>query len=150
MKIFDRRFATELREDLEEDPTWSTDLEAEYSRFVRSEHAPEFFDLCTKGLRESLFWETDELSQLWDKGREEAYLQCFCRQLYNIESYAYDQLQDIQGIHVPRLFAHVSLQTSDKPNEYLDCPGLLLEYIDGFQLGDLAENATPGYLATRL
>ena len=140
VKLYDRCFATDLREQ-ESIPIWTTDFEAEYSQFIRRDCAPEFFDLCTKVFREALDWADEEQIEAWDKGRQEAYLQCLCRQVYNTESYACDLLHDIQGIHVPRLFARVFLQTSDKPNEDLDCPGFLLEFINGFQLANLAENA---------
>ena len=56
---------------------------------------------------------------------------------------AYKNLRDIQGHHVPHLFARPFLQLSDSylANKYFDCPGILLEYIQRFPLTDLADNA---------
>jgi hypothetical protein len=64
--------------------------------------------------------------------------------LYKTETDVYDKLQDMQGKDIPRLVARVlveSLTTSGLANEYLDCPGILLEFIQGFPLTELSDYA---------
>ncbi|WEW55966.1 hypothetical protein PRK78_001401 [Emydomyces testavorans] len=142
LKLYDRRFATQLRQDEEASP-WNLQIESDYCEFVRNGRAPEFFDLCTAKFCEDEDWAYEQREK-WNKAQHEAYLQYLCRRTYNIEKVAYDKLRDIQGKHVPRLFARILLQPSGPAlaNEYLDCPGILLEYIQGFPLTNLAGNAS--------
>jgi hypothetical protein len=140
LKLYDRRFATQLRDDEDISP-WNPQIESEYSKFVRDGRASEFFDLCTTKFREYEYW-ADEPRE-WNDAQCEAYLQYICHRTYKMEKEAYKNLRDIQGKHVPRLLARPFLQLSGSglANKYFDCPGILLEYIQGFPLTDLADNA---------
>lgn len=144
LKLYDRRFATQLRNDEEASP-WSPEIESEYNEFVYDGRASEFFDLCSAKFRDDdEYWVDDEHREMWNREQHEAYLQYLCRRTYNTESDAYSLLHDMQGKHVPRLFARLLLRSSDSSaahEMYLDCPGILLEYIQGFPLTDLADNA---------
>lgn len=56
----------------------------------------------------------------------------------------YDILKDIQGKTIPQLFASVTITSCSSPqgsNEYLDLPGILLQYINGFPLTAVAAHA---------
>lgn len=142
LKLYDRRFATKLRRDEKAAP-WCPQTEFRYREFVRDGRASEFFDLCTANFRGDKYW-ADEQRETWDEAQLEAYLQHLCCRTYGTEQDAYGKLHDIQGKHIPRLSARPSLQASSdagSANEHLDCPALLLEYIQGFPLTALAANA---------
>ncbi|OXV11716.1 hypothetical protein Egran_00522 [Elaphomyces granulatus] len=114
LKLYDRRFSTQLWQDEKASP-WNSEIESEYSEFVRDGRASH-----GKG----------------NKAQREAYLQYACHRIYKTEKEAYKNLHDIQGKHIPRLLARPFLQLSDSglANKYLDCPGILLENIQGFPL----------------
>ena len=142
LKLYDRRFATQLRRDEKASP-WCPQIESKYLEFVRDGRASEFFDLCTAKYREDEYW-ADDQRETWNEAQHEAYLQYLCRRTYDMEKDAYKKLHDMQGKHIPRLFARPVLQSSSdsgSANEYLDCPAILLEYIEGFPLTTLADNA---------
>jgi hypothetical protein len=141
LKLYDRRFSTQLRRDEQASP-WNSEIESEYSEFVRDGRASEFFERCTTKFREDEYW-ADEEDMNWTKAQREAYLQYACHRIYKTEKEAYKNLHDIQGKHIPRLLARPFLPLSDSgiANKYLDCPGLLLDYIQGFPLTDLADEA---------
>lgn len=141
LKLYDRRFSPQLRTE-EETVPWTPELESEYREFVNSGCITGFFDFCAAGYREDWWW-GDSYSKRtkWSKAQLEGYLQFLCRRTYGIEKEVYETIRDLQGKHVPRLFAHPWLQLSEKPNKYLDCPGILLEYIQGYELTDIKENA---------
>lgn len=72
---------------------------------------------------------------------------CFFKQFrYESEIEAYETMKDLQGIQVPRMFAHTKIlgptYTQDQPiSRYFEHPGILIEYIEGFPLPDIAEHA---------
>ncbi|OGM43039.1 hypothetical protein ABOM_009291 [Aspergillus bombycis] len=68
------------------------------------------------------------------------------RDFYETETEVYGTLKDIQGKHVPQLFACATLRGSSALHEasvskYTEIPGILLEHIDGFPLTDIAVHA---------
>ena len=76
----------------------------------------------------------------WDSAHCEAYLQFYYQKLFSTETLVYDQLRDLQGKCIPHLAARILLKSpssSGPAREYLDCPGILLEYVQGFSLTDL-------------
>jgi serine/threonine protein kinase len=88
-------------------------------------------------------WADDE-RETWTTGKHEAYLQFLCRRTHNTEATAYDLLEDLQGKQIPAVLAHSYLrdpsdQSSGELSQFLNRPGLLLEYVEGFPLTDLAE-----------
>lgn len=72
---------------------------------------------------------------------------CFFKQFrYESETEAYETMKDLQGIHIPRIFAHTKIlgpaYTQDQPiSRYFEHPGILMEHIEGYALPDIAENA---------
>lgn len=140
LKLYDRRFSTQLRDDWKF--PWTPNLESEYHEFVNSGCVKGFFDFCDDGYSEDWWWgDSYPRMSKWSKPQFEGYLQYTCRRTNRIEREAYDTIRDLQGKHVPRLFAEPWLQLSEEPNEYLDCPGILLEYIKGYELTDILDNA---------
>lgn len=145
LKLYDRRFAEQLRRDEDAAP-WDTQIEDQYYKYAHSGLALKSFELWSAKSDEDEYWEDEQRGE-WDHAQVEAYLQFLCLRTYRMEKHAYDLLSDIQGKHIPRLLGEVILETSTEPNSdsdslsgSLDCPGILLQYIRGFPLTDLADN----------
>ncbi len=142
LKLYDRRFATQLRRDEDAAP-WNAQIEADYQEFVRTGAATEFFNMCNADFHGDEYGAAEQ-DEEWSEAQEEAYLQYICLRTYKTERYAYEQLRDIQGKSVPRIFAYPFVQAlpgTNSAHEYLDCPGLLMEYIQGFPLTNIADHA---------
>ena len=146
LKMYDRRFAFGMRE-CEKMSPWDDDIEAQYCDLaVREGRASKFFDTCEEKCRKNLCW-ADEVYESWSKAEEEAYSQYLCNRIYNTEREAYSILESLQGKHIPRIFGEVYREhdISKDSKAQQDCrhnhPGLILEYIQGFPLIDLANNA---------
>ncbi|KAJ5970428.1 uncharacterized protein N7479_000346 [Penicillium vulpinum] len=133
LKLFDRRFATQLREDEKIRP-WTPDTETEYRQFVLDGGVSEFVTQLNDG-------ETPEGS-IWSAAMDETYLHDHMLDLYKTEAQVYSNLKEIQGTDIPKLLASAIMpipypcQTS---SEYTDIPGILLQYIEGFPLTDIEE-----------
>jgi hypothetical protein len=154
LKLYDRRFATQLREE-EVDYSWDDEIEDKFRKFVSDGYASSFFDYCAehdaadKEARENCTLEdcwVCDAQEHWNIAQHEAYLQYRCRKLYKTEVKVYHKLHSIQGQYIPRFEGRVVLessQTSPPFDIYLGCPGILLEFIEGFPLEDLA-HVPPG------
>lgn len=60
-----------------------------------------------------------------------------------MENEAYNNLKESQGKDIPQIFARLTVSSSFSSNEmsvneYLDIPGALTQYIDGFLLTNIA------------
>lgn len=99
----------------------------------------------------------------WTDGRNETYLFDKCRYYYNSEASVYETMKDLQGKGIPELYCKVRIDrpsfhkedsqattgvTKDEldswtedEKKYFEIPGLLMEYIDGFTLCDIEQNA---------
>ena len=144
LKLYDRRHASGLRED--EELPWTAEIESAYQDFVADGLAEPFFRMCESKYKEDEFWASDGPCDGWSEGQKEAYLQYLCWRTYDTERHAYCLLQDLQGTHVPRVYDHPYVQAFSRSksvtfNKYLDSPGLLLEYVPGYALTDLADRA---------
>lgn len=142
LKIFDRRFATQLRED-EGILPWTLDIEREYQDFVVSGGASEF--IAQLRSRNNM---ADEEGEHWTVAQKEAYLHHYMQKLYDAETKVYERVQDIQGRDVPKLLVtltvpgqHLSLNSFKGIDNYINYPGILLEYIQGFKLNELTTHA---------
>ena len=134
LKLYDRRYATELRQSYGISP-FSHEIEQKFEEFVRSGDAARFIDTL----------ETDEVTDLtWDTARDEAFLFDYCRELHKSETEAYHRLSNLQGKNVPKLLANVQVQPSSNEEDILfQVPGVLLEYVEGFSLADLPKFSPP-------
>lgn len=165
LKLLDRCFSTQAREDLELDP-WTPALEQKYEDFVREGDAEEFFD----------YWEAEKQSDRdwsayyvpnhskWSPVKWEAYIQWQAHDMYEDEKKSYQLMAVLQGAMVPKMLGEVFLDlptaaavddaeqnpsedakstgsghTTDEPTVY-SFPGLLLQYVRGFALTDLHEH----------
>ena len=99
----------------------------------------------------------------WTDGRNETYLFDQCRYHYNSEASVYETMKDIQGKGIPELYCKVRINPSsfhtedshamtegakderdgwtENEKECFEISGLLMEYIDGFTLWDIEQNA---------
>ncbi|KAJ5139018.1 uncharacterized protein N7515_003866 [Penicillium bovifimosum] len=133
LKLFDRRFATQLR-DYEKIRPWTPGLETEYHQFILDGGASEFVAQLNDG-------ETPEGST-WSAAMDETYLHDHMLDLYKTEVQVYSNLKEIQGTDVPNLLASAIMPIpypDQASSEYTDIPGILLQYIDGFPLTDIEE-----------
>lgn len=136
LKLFDRRFASQLREEAEAEP-WTMESEAQYHRFIQNGGAAEFIT----SLEEDSMSEDEE----GDVAKNEAYLHHEIQRLYKTEREVYSTLKDLQGKHIPRLLHTLtfpafstSYATSKLINKYTAIPGIILQHIDGFTLSELS------------
>ncbi|KAJ5279992.1 hypothetical protein N7478_005364 [Penicillium angulare] len=135
LKVFDQRFATQLREDEKVQP-YKMDIEFDYHRFVRDGGAEAFID----GL--NTHDEMAEEDESWNTPQEEAYLHDCLLDLYKTGIQVYNTLKDLQGEEVPGLLAAVLVSGFDP--DVLEpvtqgFPGILLQHIQGFLLTNLAD-----------
>ncbi|RJE17669.1 hypothetical protein PHISCL_09994 [Aspergillus sclerotialis] len=139
LKLFDRRFAAELREDQNINP-WTTEIEQQYYNFIVDGGASEFI---TKLNSDSKL--AEEEGDTWNDSQNEAFIHDYMQDLYETEVEAYNTMKDMQGKDIPQLFARitVSIYSSEdvSVNKYINIPGILLQYNDGFPLTDIAKHA---------
>jgi hypothetical protein len=140
LKLFDRRFTTEFRRVWNVD-VWTPEAENEFHQFVNDPASSRFLaDIQKDKVSNSPF----EIKM--SAGQSEAWMNQAMLDFYNTEVKAYDTLSDVQGDVVPRLIGLVTASSSssvspgplDQPTAI---PGILLQYIRGFQLKDLGSHA---------
>ncbi|KGO47738.1 hypothetical protein PEX1_040500 [Penicillium expansum] len=137
LKLFDRRFATELRQNDEISP-WTSDIEQKYHQFILDGDAAKLVaELAADRDLPGRNFDT------WNSSQEETYLHDYMQGLYETETQTYNTLADMQGKEIPRLFSCVTVPSSTPAqntllSEYADIPGILLQYIEGFPLTDIA------------
>jgi hypothetical protein len=140
LKLFDRRFADQLREDYGIGP-WTKDTEEAYIRSIQSGAIRRFLhDL--HNVEDFL----EDTGEDWDNAQNEAFLADELLKLYKAETATYNALHNHQGHLVPRLLAAVDLNLTpsnvEEPSQREDLDlfhvkGILLEYVEGFSLSDI-------------
>jgi serine/threonine protein kinase len=147
LKLYDWRFAAQLREDNKIGPC-TADHESAYIEFVRSGRAQDFLEK----LRHDDAFEEPEGG--WGIAENEAYLYNECTEMFKAEIAVYNKLQGYQGTRIPRLFGPVTLSigspqvekgidTTTSDTELLKVNGILIELISGFTLAELNEANSP-------
>ena len=129
LKLYDWRYATQLRRDQKIDP-WTQSHEDAYREFVENGDAAKFIA--------TLDDETDD--ELWETAQNEAYLFQYSRELHQCEVKAYSYLKDLQGVIVPRFFASVHVDAFATRNSLFEVQGIMIEFINGYSLSDLTKN----------
>ncbi|KAF9890224.1 hypothetical protein FE257_006136 [Aspergillus nanangensis] len=137
LKIFDRRFATQLRKDWKIN-AWCPDTEREYLQFIKDGKAPAFLDR----LRSDKNIVSEE-GDGWSIAQNEAFLHHNMQHLYNTETEVYETLKDVQGTDTPRLLASFKVSLPGLSCHYTEINGIFLQYIRGFPLNDLGKQAPP-------
>jgi serine/threonine protein kinase len=139
LKVYDRRFSAQLREFKDAGPA-TIETEDRFTAFVREGYMPQFL----ADYEESGPWAYDE----WVVPKREAYFYARSTLSHQVEREVFDRLVNMQGVHVPPLFADVRLapqQTTTRQdenlNEYTSIRALLMEYIPGFTLENLVTEA---------
>ncbi|KAK0946344.1 hypothetical protein LTR29_002106 [Friedmanniomyces endolithicus] len=146
LKICDRRYAEGLREEYHAEP-WSPEKERSYVDSLASGRAAEFLWFC----------DTDDDVELpeepWGDAHHEVFLQSWCNDFFNNERRAYECLESLQGRQIPKFLSGVTVSRCPfAPGEQrepalggdvFDIRGVLIEYIPGPLLGELAEHAPP-------
>ncbi|KAH6617613.1 hypothetical protein F5144DRAFT_586951 [Chaetomium tenue] len=161
LKLYDRRFGCDQRE-VGKDRTapHTQENEAAFEDFVKRGMMPGFLRYRKERneaellpVRASEF--LDEPTDTEGLAKYEAALWQDCIEYFECEANAYQQLTDLQGTLVPRLYAHVSLSATKVattvPQEtapYFEVRGILLERIDGYCLADLTLGPPPQNLRT--
>ncbi|KAF7936232.1 uncharacterized protein EAE98_002451 [Botrytis deweyae] len=141
LKVFDRRFASQLRSDYKVGPS-TVAKETAFFECVKSGDASKFVDR----LRNDEDFEEPE--EGWDMGQNEAYLYDLCLDMYEAETTVYRKLEHLQGKEIPQLLAQVKLQATtaadeapDNAIDFFQIKGILIELIDGYTLSDLPTKA---------
>ncbi|KAM0345662.1 hypothetical protein ACHAPU_006316 [Fusarium lateritium] len=141
LKMYDRRFAVQFRQDEAVD-TWFEDIEQQLLRDLSNGKVEEFLDMLkTKpGLKR-------DTMEYWNYAQEEADLAQMMRRMFDSETATYARLQKYQGKIIPRLLCSVALDTPvpDRPltpyqQDFYQHRGILLEYLHGFTLSKMVEN----------
>ena len=141
LKLYDHRFATQLREDYKIPPFNAAHDEA-YDAFVESGAASAFLDQLQQ---DDDFCEPEDGPE-WTLGQNEVYLYSICLDMYAAENAVYNRLKDLQGKGIPLLNAEVTLRvsnhsTNDSVSHFYTVKGILLEHITGFTLAELIDKA---------
>ncbi|KAG9657778.1 hypothetical protein KCU95_g13549, partial [Aureobasidium melanogenum] len=165
LKLLDRRFSTQAREDLEL-TSWTPELEQQFQDFIRDGDAEEFFSYWDAEKEFDHGWSAFYVANhgKWSAAKWEAYIQWQTIDLYETEKKAYQLMAALQGVAVPKMLGEVVLDlsaeatkvnsdeeldedakstTSDDKNDNPSVsiiPGLLLQFVDGFELTDLHEH----------
>ncbi|KAK4211626.1 casein kinase I RAG8 [Rhypophila decipiens] len=144
LKLYDWRFATQLRDDAGIEP-WTQEFGNEYAEMVMRGDEVDGF---VRKLSDQSFREATE--EDWDAGQNEASLAHEMLTMYRAETSVYRRLGDIQGTMVPRFLDALELDItpygivpSQQQRRHFLIKGILLEYIPGFNLSDLSSQAPP-------
>lgn len=137
LKLFDRRFAAGYRKQLFIDP-WTPQIEAQHQKFISDGGASHFLQ---KLRTDENF--LDREGDTWTAAEDEAYIDHKIQSLYNAEKEVYQRAHKLQGRDIPRLLLDVALSSSSSCSfsPGFRCPGILLEFIPGFSLADMADHA---------
>ncbi|KAH8663736.1 hypothetical protein BGZ61DRAFT_462559 [Ilyonectria robusta] len=142
LKIFDRRYAQQLRDDngIEE---WSNLIEQEFLDGIRSGKMDDFL----RKLRSDKQFQQDTEDD-WDAAENEAFLWDEVSKCFKSEVAAYSVLTKYQGELIPRLLAEIALDISPpdpalgaQQQELSRVKGILLEYLPGFSLSSITQRA---------
>ncbi|KAJ5120413.1 uncharacterized protein N7515_009801 [Penicillium bovifimosum] len=132
LKLFDRRFATQLRQDEKIRP-WTPDIETEYYQFILDGGAAEFVTQLKEEEDSDDEDSDDEASD--DEASDDE---------HSDYEHSISNLKEIQGTDIPKFLAS-TLMPIPFPGQtnggYTDVPGILLQYIEGFPLTDVEQYA---------
>jgi hypothetical protein len=164
LKLYDRRFATSVRESAAFVTPWTPDLEMQYQEFVDCGDAGELFSYWDAEILCDREWFAASMPnhEKWRPEKWEAHLQWKSREMYDKEKKSYERMIDLQGQQVPKMLGHVVLNIQkddinastcthtedlDDEDQYArpvrEIPGLLLELVHGFHLTQLNKHLPP-------
>ncbi|KAF1980115.1 hypothetical protein BU23DRAFT_625123 [Bimuria novae-zelandiae CBS 107.79] len=148
LKLFDWRYATDLREEYQ-DPPWTPERETAYLECVNSGRAKGHLH----ALIEAGEYSQDEEEEEEDIVPNEVHLYGWCANMYQSEIAVYKRMRAYQDSQIPRLMNSVSVTVDQikaalgsSEAEFVTIRGILIEYIDSFILSDISPmNAPKGY-----
>lgn len=151
LKLYDRRFGQDFRTlDGEYSPHTSQNEET-WQQYVDQGLAAPFFQQMEDDQAKSMLFlfPDDYYEDSWEgRAKYEGGLQHQVLQYFDTETKTYERLNDLQGIHIPMMLAHVYVsQPRHKSTEtevYFRIPGILIQRIKGsslFQLADGGQSA---------
>ncbi|KAL4722201.1 hypothetical protein ACLX1H_010978 [Fusarium chlamydosporum] len=142
LKMFDRRAAQQIRQDNGVD-AWTEDMEHDFAKDLASGKIEGFLEK----LRTVPNFQEDT-EEDWDAAENEAYLAAELLKCFNSEVTTYARLKEYQGILIPRFLAAVTLNVSPfdtllspQQKELYQPKGVLLQYLQGFSLSTMIEQA---------
>jgi hypothetical protein len=142
LKMFDRRGAEQHRKDHKVE-AWSDNIENEFVKSLQTGEVEKFLEK----LRNESDSEEDS-DEDWDTAEVEAYLGSQLQKCFEAEIATYARLHEYQGRFIPLFLGAVTLDISS-PNKTFSAhhqelykqKGILLQYLDGFTLRNMTENA---------
>lgn len=143
LKLYDRRYAEQFRQEWRIDQA-TPDVERQLLEFSRSGKAAAFLE---NWRTDPDFGFDDDEENPWGVPETETALSERMREIWQTEVKVYKRFAQHQGRRIPKLYAavtfHIGPEDDVKPSssEVFDIPGIIIEYIDGFRLSDLTDNA---------
>lgn len=141
LKLYDRRFAAGLRAGdyrYKAIQPWDPAHDDAFVALAQSDEASDYSGKDKDG--NPIFPGED-----WTVAQKEVFLYHQCLELYKAEVEAYHTLKPLQGMDIPELYANVCClegeSTAAPAVSYLQVSGILLEFIPGFALRDIATHA---------
>ncbi|CAG9990798.1 unnamed protein product [Clonostachys byssicola] len=136
LKLYDRRFATQRRQDQKVDDPWTPDIDLELLEYSRNGEAGKFLVDYDDDP------ENNEFDDDWPRARKETYLADLMKEQFETETKVYDALIKHQGNYIPKLFTTVILDFStekdaSRPPHLFYAYGILIEFIDGFMASEI-------------
>ena len=130
LKLYDRRFASELRcQSFQR--AWEPSLDESFLEMANSGDAINYKPIMHDG-------KVAKPLPSWTPEQRELYLHDKCLLCYRQEIQAYDALHALQGSKIPLFHADVSLTSDDYPDaEIFTVRGVLIEHIPSFSIGNL-------------
>jgi len=126
---------------------WTPTIEEVYKQYVFDGRTEKLFEDLDKPSDDEesgnddddIYWEEEERDPNLKTGQKEGYLHHYCRKMWANEVRAYESLRDLQGCMIPKFLAavrlpHPDIDIPDRLLKYSDAMGILIEYIDGFNL----------------
>lgn len=162
LKLYDRRFSTQHRNDWEA-ASWTPEVEQQYHDFVDCGDAEEFFSYWDAEKERDDYWTASYVNNRdrWSTAKRETYLQWDSTVTYETEKKAYERMSHLQGEDVPKVFGEVVLDQPSGTKEHNDdeedddvdtriisIPGILIQHIEGFHLTDLHKNLSSEHWQT--
>ncbi|CAE6404614.1 unnamed protein product [Rhizoctonia solani] len=130
LKIYDRRFAHEIRDDYDVDPP-TYEAEARYADYLHSGNIAQTGDQIDD-LAEGLPPDAPERIELGER-----FIDILMKELFENETTTYSVLSSMQGKYIPAFYGTTRFLGGCSPALDTTIPGILIEYIPGTSLYDI-------------
>lgn len=140
LKLYDRRFMNNARNQGKRPRNWTEEVEGAYRRFMVGIQRAGGIEAKYPDWKK---WDVT-LANLRDKDGVlfEAMLERTCREMRKLEAAVYGRLESLQGSIVPRFYGTARLMSPHAADDSLaEVEGFLLEYVRGVSLGAYVESS---------